>query len=302
MREREQPCFRKCQKLLASLHKPLREILLRKALPSRIEIVEVGRILKGKAMPRLSLACLVVLAMAVVGCQSAGRFESPVSQSVRPATDVAAVPRAAGAAASAIPAVADAASPAPTPATALNPGRKIIYTAAFALVVKNIDEALESTRQMAERAGGYIQSMKGAEIIVRVPSVRFNEAAASLAALGHVVSKEIGAQDVTESYADLEVRIKAAKAVMDEFAKLLDRSANVEEALRVEREIGRVRSEIEQMEGVLMRMSHEVTYATLTVRFSAAPAPAPLPQLRVSLPVPWLKQIGLDNLMNIVGM
>ena len=111
-------------------------------------------------------------------------------------------------------------------------GRRIIYTAAFSIDVADITAAVESTRLMAERLGGYVQSLKGPEISVRVPNARFNEAAGALAALGGVTSREVRAQDVTESYADLEVRIKSLKMMLDEYARLLERAANVDDAGR----------------------------------------------------------------------
>jgi hypothetical protein len=262
-------------------------------------------------MPRFLVACLAVLVMGAAGCASAAKYDQ-----VYMARGIASesLPAPASVAKAAVPAAADAAprsTPAPKtgdagpavvePTTALQ-SRKIIYTGLFSVLVRRIDDALEATRRMAEKAGGYVQSMKGPEIVVRVPAAKFNDATASLAELGQILSKEIAAQDVTESYADLEVRIKTAKAMLDEFAKLLEKSANVEEALLVEREMVRVRAEIERMEAQMVRLSSEVNYATLTVRFTQVAPPVTPPELRVNLPVPWLKQLGLDSLMKIVGM
>jgi hypothetical protein len=254
-------------------------------------------------MPRILVACLAVLLMGAVGCAEAARYNSVKMDQFAAERSSAGSPAAAPA-----PTKADASAPAATAvdATAADlmatvQSRKIIYTATFSVQVKRVDEALDATRRMAERAGGYVQSLKGAEIMVRVPSGRFNEAVGTLSEIGQVVSREVAAQDVNESYADLEIRIKASKAMLGEYTALLEKSANVEEALRVEHEIGRLRAEIEQLEGVLARLANEVTYATLTVRFSVPPPSPVMPELKVSLPVPWLKRLGLESLMNIAG-
>jgi hypothetical protein len=253
-------------------------------------------------MTKLLLTCLVLVLVSACGCQ-ARMLSANEMQLAREAPPVAAVPVAAKAAGSGVAAVPGPASPASS-AEASQPlqGRRIIYTATFSVLVARVDEALENTRKMTEQFGGYVQSMRGSEIIIRVPSAKFNETTAALAGVGRILSKEVAAADVTDSYADLEVRIKAAKAVLDEFSQLLAKSANVEEALKVEREIGRVRSEIEQMEAQMIRLSSQVTYATLTINFTPVPPASVPPEFRVNLPVPWLKQLGLDSLLQVVGM
>ena len=253
-------------------------------------------------MAKFLLACLALVLVAAGGCNQASLGSAAVGRSLSFAPPAAAAPAATEAAPSRGPLAETSASAPAAEVVALAQSRRIIYTANFAVLVNQVDEALEATRKMAERTGGYVQSMKGPEIVIRVPSSRFNEVAAALAGVGKILSKEVSAHDVTESYADLEVRIKTAKAVLDEYAKLLDKSANVEEALKVEREIGRVRADIEQMETQMVRLANEVTYATLTIKFTPVPPAVVPPEFRVTLPVPWLRQLGLDSLLNVVGM
>lgn len=189
-------------------------------------------------------------------------------------------------------------APASTTVTAVD-ARKVIYTGTFAMLVADVTRAVEATRKMAEQMGGYMERMTGTHIVVRVPATRFSEATAALAALGTITEKEIKAQDVTEEHTDLEIRLKSAKALLEKLLALLGKAQTVKEALEVEREIARVRTEIEQLEGKMNRLSNQVAFATLGVEFAAMKdAPS---EVQATLPFAWLDLLGLENLLDIIG-
>lgn len=173
--------------------------------------------------------------------------------------------------------------------------RKVIYKAELDVVVGDADDAVTATRLAAEKLGGYMQRMTTDAIIIRVPAERFDEALAAIDKLGIVTEKDITAQDVTEQYVDLGIRLKNARALLDKLRSLLDIAQNVKETLAVERELTRVRTEIERLEGKLNRLTHRIAYATISVAFTEAPdAPD---ELRIRLPFWWLKTVGVGKLL-----
>ncbi|MCX5677077.1 MAG: DUF4349 domain-containing protein [Planctomycetota bacterium] len=190
-------------------------------------------------------------------------------------------------------------APASPPVAAVEP-RKVVYTGAFTLLVADMKAAAESTRRMAEQMGGYMQQMTGGSMVIRVPAARFDEAVAGLGDIGTVTDKEVKAQDVTEECEDLAIRLKSAKALLERLLTLLAKADNVKDAIEVEREVNRVRTEIEKLEGQINRLSTQIAYATLSVRFTQT-REAPR-ELKVSLPFPWLRDLGLEHLLSIVGM
>ncbi|MCE5326168.1 MAG: DUF4349 domain-containing protein [Planctomycetaceae bacterium] len=193
------------------------------------------------------------------------------------------------AAATLVPSAAAAARPA-----AVDP-RRIIYSAQFAIVAPDVAAALNKAKAMAAASGGYMQQMTSDTIVMRIPAERFDPFIAELAALGTVTRKNIEAADVTEQYADLELRLRSAKAMHDKLMSLLDKAAGVKDTLAVETEIGRVREEVERLEGLLNRLRNQVSYSTISVSFTAA-ALAPQ-ELKIILPFPWLQTLGLDRLL-----
>ena len=190
-------------------------------------------------------------------------------------------------------------APAGQPVVAVEP-RRVVYTGSFTLLVADMKAAAERTLRMAEQMGGYMQYMTGSSMVIRVPADKFNEAVACLGNIGTVTDKEVKAQDVTEEYEDLAIRLKNAKALLERLLALLAKADNVKDAIEVEREVNRVRTEIEKLEGQMNRLSGQIAYATLSVRFTQT-REAPR-ELKVSLPFPWLRELGLEHLLSIVGM
>jgi len=178
--------------------------------------------------------------------------------------------------------------------TAVQP-RKVIYTGAFRVVVPDVEHALAATKDLSEQMDGYMQQMTSARIVIRVPAEKFNQAVDELGKLGTVVDKNIAARDVTEQYVDLEIRLDNAKVLREKLIALLDRAKTVKEALEVERELARVRTEIERLEGQLNSLSSQIAYATITVHFS--PTEQAPEELKVRLPFWWLYELGLNNLV-----
>ncbi len=197
------------------------------------------------------------------------------------------VPAAAGATEGGEPAADAAAQPAPD--------RKILYTAQLALVVNNVRTAIEQSSRVARTLGGYVEHMGNARVILRVPGPRFHQALLELEALGTVTDRRVDARDVTESYQDLELRARNARTALAKLEDLLAKAKTVEEALAVEREMTRVREEIERLETQLRSLGSRVDYATITVTLT--PVPHASRAHRAALPFGWLDSLGLDTLM-----
>lgn len=190
---------------------------------------------------------------------------------------------------------APAAEPEPIPTMSAVDPRKVIYTGNMQIAAADPGAAVWRTRELAESVGGYMQQMTGNGIVVRVPAERFDETVTAVEQLGVVVNKDISAQDVTDQYEDLTIRLTNARALLTKLQDLLDRAQTVEAALKVEKELARVRTQVEQLEGKLNRLNSQVGYATLAVGF--IPTHDTPPDLQTRLPFWWLGRLGLDALM-----
>jgi hypothetical protein len=154
--------------------------------------------------------------------------------------------------------------------------RKIIYTADVELVVEQFDAVPSKVEALARRFGGYVASstIRGSEgqprngrWTIRVPVARYEESLAAMKQLGEVRRVSTDSRDVSEEYYDLEARIRNKKTQESRLLELLaDATGKLEEVLKVERELSRVREEIERMEGRI-RVLDDLTALT-TVELS----------------------------------
>ena len=222
------------------------------------------------SMRPISIALLG--ALAVVSCSKRDRSARDPAVD-RPTAATTAGPTAGSAAAGAGSATAG-------PSSALLPAqvadhRKVIRTGRVELVVAGYDEARSKLDALISGAGGYVDSTRvgrhrgadsAATLIVRIPSNAFASLLPRLAQLGEVTSETTDAADITEQYVDSEARLASAQQLEKRLLELATaRSGTIDQVLAVERELARVRGEIESYQGHLKQWSDQVALSTLTI-------------------------------------
>ncbi|MCC6647857.1 MAG: DUF4349 domain-containing protein [Polyangiaceae bacterium] len=176
----------------------------------------------------------------------------------------------------------------------------LIYTGNLELAVLDTAAALADAEKLAAEHGGYLARRDDRSITLRVPVARFGDAVARAAALGDVVRRDVSAADVTEEFADLEVRIKNARAVRDRLEQLLAKSTTIQDSINLERELARVTSDLERLQGRVKLLRDRAAFSTLTLRFSPKKTDAPpAAPGRPRLPLPWVESLGLGRLLSL---
>ncbi len=176
-------------------------------------------------------------------------------------------------------------------------GMKLIYEAQLTLGVADVEATLRSVEAMAKEAGGYLVSRTNGQIVVRVPQARFEESVRRVEPLGEVLNRAINAQDVTDEFRDLELRLKNARGLRDRLQALLLR-ANVDEAIKIERELARITESIEQAEGRLKGLSARIAFARVEVNCQPrAQRSLVAPKRRWPEDWAWVRRLGLGPLL-----
>jgi hypothetical protein len=190
------------------------------------------------------------------------------------------------------------AAPEPS-APKLKAGREplLVYTAVLTMAVFGVDPALDQVEALARDAGGYLLTRNDSSVTIRIPAARFRAALDGIGKVGDELHREVNASDVTEEYADLEIRLRNAEVMRQRLEALLARTNNVNEALAVERELERVSQTIEQMKGRLKVLSELVAFSTITVNFQ--PREQERVNSGVALPFEWLHELGLNRLLSL---
>jgi len=151
----------------------------------------------------------------------------------------------------------------------------VIRTGQAYIEVEKVDAAVLKIRQLAAQYSGYITNssvtggrdqIRQATLELKLPSPKYDEAVGSLSTIGKVETVSSNAQDVGEEFVDVTARVNNAKRLEDRLITLLaNRTGKLDEVLRVERELARVREEIERYEGRLRYLTSRVALSTLTI-------------------------------------
>jgi hypothetical protein len=113
-----------------------------------------------------------------------------------------------------------------------------------------------------------------------------------------VLGESRQANDVTEEFVDLGIRIDTARKARDRLLDVLAKAEKVEDILKIEAELRRLTEEIERMEGRKKFLADQVAMATLSATFVAtAPPPPPRPRPPQRSRFHWINEIGADSML-----
>jgi hypothetical protein len=155
--------------------------------------------------------------------------------------------------------------------------RKIIYNADLRIVVENIEKAGDSVKQIVKDNNAYIanSNLTGAGLgqrqgtwTIRVPVDQFQPCVDALLKLGVSQQNKTDSKDVTEEYYDIEARIKNKQVEETRLQGYLEEkkaTSKLEDILTIERELNRVRGEIDQLQGRLRLLSSLSAQSTITL-------------------------------------
>jgi hypothetical protein len=159
-------------------------------------------------------------------------------------------------------------------AAAIAPTMVIRNGQAF-IEVDKVDPAILKIRQLTAQVGGYITNssisggrdqIRQATLELKIPALKYDQAVGSLSTIGKVETVNSTAEDVGEEFVDVTARMNNARRLEDRLITLLStRTGKLDEVLRVEHELARVREEIERYQGRLRYLSSRAAISTLTI-------------------------------------
>lgn len=171
------------------------------------------------------------------------------------------------------------------PSTPLD--RMVVRNGFVEVVVDDVDAASRAISGMADTFGGHVVSSSVYQdsgrtfgsVVIRVDANRFESALSAIRALAVEVARETtSSTDVTEEYIDLSARKRNLERTEQQLLELMEQAGTVEDLLNVQREVSRVRGEIEQLEARIRYLEQTsamslievfLRESVLTVSFSA---------------------------------
>jgi hypothetical protein len=153
--------------------------------------------------------------------------------------------------------------------------RKLIRNATVQLEIVGFDNALQRITAFANEEHGYVATTNSekqangklrGEVVVKVLPENLDRFLQKLRGLGELKNQTLGTEEVTKAYFDTDVRLKNTRVMEQRLIDMLKtKTGKVADLLAVEKELGRVREEIEKMQGDLKYWDSQVQFATVTV-------------------------------------
>lgn len=152
--------------------------------------------------------------------------------------------------------------------------RYLIKTASLTLECEDTRAATTQLLNQIQTAGGYVSNLnesadaigrRSVTVEVRVPSDRLDGAMSQFESLGKILNKHVTTQDVTEEYVDTDARSRNLKRTEERLLDHLNRAGVLEDVLRVEQELTRVREQIELLDGRLRFLGHRVAFSAISI-------------------------------------
>jgi hypothetical protein len=200
----------------------------------------------------------------------------------------------------------DALEPPPQPAPT---SPMIERTASLDIATRDFDRLRTRIDAILAVRHGYIgeltlnappQAGRSLNATLRVPAADFDAALADLRQLGRVQSESQKGEDVTRQYADSTARLSNARNTEQRLTEILkQRTGKLSDVLEVERELARVRVQIEQMDAERRVTADQVAFAV--VQLTASEEFHAQLQLSPDSTVTRLRNAAVDGYKNLAG-
>lgn len=151
----------------------------------------------------------------------------------------------------------------------------IIRTGQASVQVDSLERGIRAVRALAGRVGGYVanssiisgeEQTHTATLEIKIPASRFDEAISGLQPIGSLESVSVSAEDVGEEFVDVAARAANGKKLEQRLIDILGtRTGKLSDVLAVERELARVREDIERQEGRMRYLRTRAALSTLSV-------------------------------------
>lgn len=159
--------------------------------------------------------------------------------------------------------------------------RHIIRTASLSLEVKNVNTEVETFSVLVQQYGGYVKSNnkyteKRAHVTAKIPVKKLDLFINDVSKLGKLTSRSTSTEDATEQVIDIDARIKNLIALRARYRALLDKASTILEVVSIEKELSKIQTEIDSIQGRRNSLLDQVAMSSVKVTFEQKTVYGPL--------------------------
>ena len=178
----------------------------------------------------------------------------------------------------------DTTQPAEEPAAEQSYDEKLVRNGYLYLETMEFDFTIDEATRLTKQYLGYVEyssisvhdyyydevaredrNLRYGDMSVRIPKESFDEFIGKVKELGEVISSNESVRNITESYYDIDGRIKNLRAREVRLRELLEKAEELEDILSIDRELTQVTYEIESLTRTLKGMDKDVDYSQISI-------------------------------------
>lgn len=163
----------------------------------------------------------------------------------------------------------------------LNGEGKIIRNGTIQMETLSFDETVKQILTSANSIGAYVQSSnvsgrsidtklseqnRSGEFILRIPKSKFDSFLLNVGNLGSITNQQISAENITTAYFDTQAHLKSLTIQEERLLELLKKTGQLKDIIELEKELSRVRYEIESLSGSLKKWDNLIDFSTLHIQ------------------------------------
>jgi hypothetical protein len=194
--------------------------------------------------------------------------------------------------------------------------RKVVTNSSFSLLVKKVNETIDSVTKEAEGMNGFVvnkvinrdEKADTATVEVRVPSDRLDEFSKYLRSISvKVVYENIMGYDITDQYTDYTTRLATLESSKSKLEGIMNRAVTAEEILNIQTRIFEIQDQIDSVKGQIAYMDKASSTSLVTISLSTDEMSLPYTPVKAWRPDIIFKQavralLGLIIITGTIGI
>ena len=168
----------------------------------------------------------------------------------------------------------------PAYSDSVSPQRVITKKASLAMKSRSLKSSSERAVAFVHSSSGHLHSSSlsenSYEATIKVPPANLTSLLTKLESVGRVTHKRISSDDVTAQHRDLSAELQNKIALRTRLRSLLAKATEVSDILKIEKELARLQTEIDQLSQRLRSLNSKASLSTLSLTINRQRIPGPL--------------------------
>ncbi|MDR1147183.1 MAG: DUF4349 domain-containing protein [Spirochaetaceae bacterium] len=144
---------------------------------------------------------------------------------------------------------------------------KFITSSNLQVRIENLEYAVSKLKELMQKYSAYASLINThdnlSKYTLKVPAEKYNSFLEELVAIGKIIMYSETTEDITMNYYDLESRLSTKQELVKTYQNYLAKAKNIDEILKVEKEIGQIQAEIDKVGKQIRIYDNLIQYSTI---------------------------------------